>query len=76
MLFSSISYGYDDLYSKADAKEARFERKYSESPDDKLFRHLAKTYASLNPSINKVNASCPKRPEEIFPDGITNGADW
>lgn len=42
------------------------------SPDDILFKYLAKTYSSTNPVMLSGNA-CPP---EIFHGGITNGAAW
>ncbi|XP_023290053.1 carboxypeptidase D isoform X2 [Orussus abietinus] len=44
----------------------------SKSPDDRLFRHLAHSYADNNPEMKKGN-TCP--PDD-FPGGVTNGAYW
>ena len=43
----------------------------SASPDDNLFKHLARTYASNHP-VMKLGNSCG----DNFPEGITNGAHW
>lgn len=44
----------------------------SPSPDNDLFKHLARVYASANPIMRTGNA-CPP---EYFGRGITNGAHW
>jgi carboxypeptidase D len=44
----------------------------SPSPDNDLFKHLARVYASVHPLMQSGNA-CP--PEQ-FDGGITNGAQW
>ena len=49
-----------------DGTEDRTTR-YSESPDDKAFIHLARVYA-------EAHATMSGSPE--FPGGITNGAHW
>lgn len=36
-----------------------------------MFRYLASTYAQNHPEM-KTGHNC----EEVFPDGITNGAHW
>lgn len=43
----------------------------SPTPDDAMFRYLASTYAQNHPEM-KTGHNC----EEVFPDGITNGAHW
>ncbi|XP_037917413.1 carboxypeptidase D isoform X3 [Hermetia illucens] len=43
----------------------------SPTPDDKVFRHLARTYAQHHP-IMKDGRDC----NETFADGIVNGAYW
>ncbi len=43
---------------------------YSATPDDKVFRQLANTYASTHKTM-KNKTTC-----ESFEDGITNGAFW
>lgn len=49
-------------------------KKYTSSPDDATFRHLAQTYASSHPRM-KEGESCG---DDAFRDtgGITNGAAW
>lgn len=44
---------------------------YSATPDDNVYRHLARTYAKYHPVMNNGN-DC----NETFPNGITNGAYW
>ncbi|XP_026313538.1 carboxypeptidase D isoform X2 [Hyposmocoma kahamanoa] len=60
------SYPYDD---SSTGQECCVD---SRSPDNELFIHLAKTYASRNADMSKGNA-CPP---ETFKDGLTNGANW
>ncbi|KAH9360497.1 hypothetical protein HPB48_008296 [Haemaphysalis longicornis] len=50
------------------------QKKYTSSPDDATFRHLAHTYASSHPRM-KEGESCGG---DAFRDtgGITNGAAW
>lgn len=43
----------------------------SPTPDDSVFRHLARTYAKNHPVMKDGN-DC----NETFPNGITNGAFW
>lgn len=43
---------------------------YSWSPDDGLFRSLARTYADLNPALYASNS------DPSYDRGICNGADW
>lgn len=45
--------------------------KYSASPDDIVFRHLAKVYADSHRTMHE-GKSCSDK----FPGGITNGAEW
>lgn len=56
------------------------EQEYSQSPDDKIFRQLAKAY-SLNHATMYQGQPCGREctnplMDEYFPDGITNGAHW
>uniref|UniRef100_A0A8C3XA94 Carboxypeptidase M n=1 Tax=Cyanoderma ruficeps TaxID=181631 RepID=A0A8C3XA94_9PASS len=46
---------------------------YSQSPDDDVFIHLAKTYSSNHASMYK-GSGCDNR--QTFPGGITNGYSW
>ncbi|XP_069767566.1 carboxypeptidase D [Narcine bancroftii] len=65
------SYPYDD---SKDHVSAGYD---SKSPDDEVFRYLAKTYASRHPVMKTGTPHCSEDPlEETFPDGITNGAMW
>uniref|UniRef100_A0A6P7FUX0 Carboxypeptidase D n=1 Tax=Diabrotica virgifera virgifera TaxID=50390 RepID=A0A6P7FUX0_DIAVI len=45
------------------------------SPDDKLFKHLASTYANAHKTMHN-GVACPMFPNETFTGGITNGAKW
>ncbi|XP_030748149.1 carboxypeptidase D [Sitophilus oryzae] len=45
------------------------------SPDDKLFKYLAKTYSDAHRTMHDGTA-CPMFPNEKFKGGITNGAKW
>lgn len=47
---------------------------YNPSPDDKLFRFLARTYSNAHRTMHDA-ATCPMF-KETFPEGITNGAAW
>uniref|UniRef100_A0A673G341 14-3-3 protein epsilon n=1 Tax=Sinocyclocheilus rhinocerous TaxID=307959 RepID=A0A673G341_9TELE len=49
---------------------------YSRSPDDALFRYLARVYADNNPVMKTGQPKCEENINEIFEDGITNGAKW
>lgn len=42
------------------------------TPDDPVFLHLAKVYATNHLTMSKGDPSC----EEHFPGGVTNGAEW
>lgn len=44
---------------------------YSPTPDDSLFKHLARTYAKYHPLMQQ-DSNC----DMSFPGGITNGAKW
>lgn len=59
------SYPYDSN------KEHQLTGRYSASPDDKIFRHLASTYATNHKTMSK-NIHC----YDHFQGGITNGAYW
>lgn len=48
---------------------------YSHSPDDDVLKHLALTYAKNHDQMGE--APCASDVDgKLFPDGITNGADW
>lgn len=60
------SYPFDDSkFHKVSGYE-------SISPDNDLFKHLAKVYSDYHPLMIKGH-SCP---DDDFPGGITNGAAW
>ncbi|XP_054258400.1 carboxypeptidase M-like isoform X2 [Macrosteles quadrilineatus] len=44
------------------------------TPDDDVFKHLARVYAQKHPTMHKGRA-CPGT-KVVFPGGITNGAAW
>lgn len=64
------SYPYDDSATH------KVEGTYSRSPDDDLFRYLARVYAENNPVMKTGEPKCEENSSEIFPGGITNGAEW
>jgi len=45
------------------------------TPDDDVFRFLAKQYAKLHPTMHH-GLSCEDEYTLKFKDGITNGAAW
>ncbi|KAK3727884.1 hypothetical protein QZH41_010596, partial [Actinostola sp. cb2023] len=51
---------------------------YSATPDDDVFRHLAKAYSSEHPVMHLANSkwNCTNGKEQDFIDGVTNGASW
>jgi carboxypeptidase D len=49
---------------------------YSKSPDDDMFRQVAKAYAYAHPTMYRGKPKCSFYPFDDFKDGITNGADW
>ncbi|KAL0973138.1 hypothetical protein UPYG_G00199470 [Umbra pygmaea] len=64
------SYPFDDSASH------KLQGYYSRSVDDKLFKHLALTYAKNHPVMRTGQPFCPDTPNETFENGITNGAEW
>ncbi|XP_038139891.1 carboxypeptidase D [Cyprinodon tularosa] len=49
---------------------------YSKSPDDAVFRQVAKAYSQENALMHKGHPCEDLYPEEHFEDGIVNGARW
>lgn len=50
---------------------------YNSAPDDSTFRHLARSYASNHPTMDKIGNQCTKDEEDFGKNGgITNGAAW
>uniref|UniRef100_A0A3Q1G7H1 Carboxypeptidase D, a n=1 Tax=Acanthochromis polyacanthus TaxID=80966 RepID=A0A3Q1G7H1_9TELE len=49
---------------------------YSPSPDDEVFKHLARAYSQENSLMYKGHPCDDLYPDEYFEDGITNGAQW
>ena len=64
-----VSYPYDDSPSGQSI--------YSSTPDDDVFRQLAKAYSENHPTMHLANSkeNC-SHPVRRFIDGITNGAAW
>ena len=64
-----VTYPYDDSPSGQSV--------YSATPDDDVFRHLAKAYSVHHPQMHLANPklNCTDSGEH-FIDGITNGAKW
>lgn len=64
-----VSYPYDDSPSGQSI--------YSSTPDDDVFRQLAKAYSENHPTMHLANSkeNC-SHPIKRFIDGITNGAAW
>lgn len=61
------NYPFDDSPSGQD--------RYTQSPDDALFRHLTVIYSDAHPMMHYGNG-CIEAPDETFNHGITNGAQW
>ncbi|XP_012732805.2 carboxypeptidase D [Fundulus heteroclitus] len=49
---------------------------YSRSPDDSVFKQVAKAYSQENPLMHKGHPCADLYPREYFADGIVNGAQW
>ncbi|XP_028403606.1 carboxypeptidase D-like [Dendronephthya gigantea] len=64
-----VTYPYDDSPSGQSV--------YSATPDDDVFRHLAKIYSVNHPTMHLANPklSCSTYGQH-FIDGVTNGAKW
>ena len=64
------NYPYDDNPSG--------ENTYTASPDDDVFKFLAKTYANAHPLMHLKNPpwECKDIPPDHFNGGVTNGAEW
>eukprot|EP00057_Strongylocentrotus_purpuratus_P011065 XP_011665539.1 PREDICTED: carboxypeptidase D isoform X2 [Strongylocentrotus purpuratus] len=65
------SYPFDDTRNHNPHQIGR----YSKSPDDALFKKLARVYSN-NHLVMHSNPGCPGYPSESFAGGITNGAQW
>lgn len=66
---------YCFFFAVAINADPQFDKNNSESltPDDDVFRFLAKLYAKVHPTMHK-GKNCGDDIE--FKDGITNGAAW
>lgn len=64
-----VSYPYDDSPSGQNV--------YSATPDDDVFRHIARAYSVNHPTMHLANPklNCTNRGQH-FIDGVTNGAKW
>jgi hypothetical protein len=53
-------------------------RRYTKTPDDATFRHLAEVYASNHARMANPNTKSCDKTEDGFAKhgGITNGAEW
>ncbi|XP_055857349.1 carboxypeptidase D [Episyrphus balteatus] len=71
--FDDNSYDFQDQINKLRIGMAG--RKANPTDDNKLFQHLAKVYSHAHPTMH-LGKPCPLFKSEIFPDGITNGAQW
>lgn len=68
------NYPYDNLQKTVKWKRiAKGISTYSHSPDDDVFRRLALTYSYSHPTMHQGTA-CGTN--EVFPQGIINGAAW
>lgn len=63
-----VNYPFDDTKDSVS--------QYSRSPDDAVFKQVAKAYSQENPLMHKGHPCEELYPEEYFEDGITNGAQW
>ncbi|KAF0993224.1 hypothetical protein HZS_5724 [Henneguya salminicola] len=65
-----VTYPYDDSPSG--------QTKYSATPDDDIFRYLARLYAETHPEMHLSNmGNCTRYSQhKKFIGGITNGAEW
>ncbi|XP_037819947.1 carboxypeptidase D isoform X1 [Lucilia sericata] len=74
------NYPYDDNENDFNDPMTRLRmanvgRKLNPTEDNELFQHLAKVYANAHPTMH-LGDPCPLFKNEIFPNGITNGAQW
>ena len=71
------NYPFDSSCSK-NPMTNEYDQIYNASPDDKLFRYLASSYANThyNMSQSKQGSACDKRDLVAFNNGTTNGAKW
>lgn len=53
-------------------------REFSPSPDNAVFQYLALSYSQFHPVMRKQGETpaCKDMGSQLFPDGITNGAQW
>ena len=66
-----------DLVANYPYDKSRNTRKmYSATPDDNLFRELALAYSLHHRTMASRTQTCRFQGAKVFPDGVTNGADW
>lgn len=53
-------------------------REFSPSPDNTVFEYLALSYSQFHPVMRKQGKTpaCKDMGSQLFPNGITNGAQW
>lgn len=60
-----------------DATRDNSQHGYTASPDDATFRYLAECYSEKHTLMaDKNRKPCDMSGDDLFEDGITNGADW
>ncbi|XP_030378387.1 carboxypeptidase D isoform X2 [Scaptodrosophila lebanonensis] len=64
---------FNDPYSRL--RDATVGHKLNPTEDQELFKHLAMVYSEAHPTMHLGNP-CELFQNEIFKDGITNGAQW
>ncbi|XP_037900268.1 carboxypeptidase D isoform X2 [Glossina fuscipes] len=71
--FDDNANDFNDPFARL--RDAKVSRKLNPTDDHELFKHLAKVYSKAHPTMH-FGSPCPKFKQEIFPDGIVNGAQW
>lgn len=60
-----------------DATKDKSAHHYTKTPDDETFRFLAESYSLYHTEMAKKNRTpCDMSGDDLFPEGITNGANW
>uniref|UniRef100_A0A1B0G947 Peptidase M14 domain-containing protein n=1 Tax=Glossina morsitans morsitans TaxID=37546 RepID=A0A1B0G947_GLOMM len=71
--FDDNANDFNDPFARL--RDVKVSRKLNPTDDHELFKHLAKVYSKAHPTMH-FGSPCPKFKQEIFPDGIVNGAQW